>query len=102
MCRKYIIAKYFQNQYINQYLFIFFSCDGSASDYVPPCYPILPLENNEPPCVRFVRSSAMCQREGFPMEREQINAITGVIDGNNVYGSSEETTRSLRDMESKY
>ena len=43
----------------------------------------------------------MCQQDGLPMEREQINAITGVIDGNNVYGSDEETTRSLRDLESK-
>ena len=81
--------------------FLFFSCDGSASDYKPPCYPILPVRNNQPPCIRFVRSSAMCQQDGFPMEREQINAITGVIDGNNVYGSDEETTRSLRDLESK-
>jgi hypothetical protein len=40
--------------------------------------------------------------EGFPMAREQINAITGVIDGNNVYGSSEQTTRSLRHLQSKY
>jgi adenosine/AMP kinase len=35
------------------------------------------------------------------MEREQVNAITGVIDGNNVYGSDEDTTRSLRELTSK-
>ena len=78
-----------------------FRCDGSPADFQPPCYPILPLTNNEPPCMRFVRSAAMCQLEGFPMEREQINDVTGVIDGNNVYGSSEETTRSLRVLQCK-
>lgn len=84
------------------YQFIDFSCDGSPNDFQDPCYPILPLKNNKPSCTRFVRSSAMCQTEGFPVEREQLNAITGVIDGNNIYGSSENTTNSLRDLKSRF
>ena len=79
----------------------FFRCDGSPADFEPPCYPILPLQNDEPPCTRFVRSSAVCQLEGFPVEREQVNIITGVIDGNNVYGSSENETLSLRNLTGK-
>jgi hypothetical protein len=43
----------------------------------------------------------MCQAHGYPTEREQINGVTGVIDGNNVYGSLENRSRSLRDLQSK-
>ncbi|XP_028395858.1 uncharacterized protein LOC114519877 [Dendronephthya gigantea] len=74
-------------------------CDGSAADFASPCYPILPLAHGQPPCTRFVRSSAMCHNYSVDTKREQVNIITAVIDGNNVYGSSENTTLRLRDLE---
>ncbi|CAB4025491.1 peroxidasin homolog isoform X3, partial [Paramuricea clavata] len=73
------------------------SCDGSETDYDAPCYPILPLENSHPPCIKMIRSAAMCQRDGYPEERQQINEVTAVIDGNNIYGSADKTTDNLRD-----
>ena len=43
----------------------------------------------------------MCQRDGYPEERQQINEVTAVIDGNNIYGSADKTTDNLRDKKSK-
>lgn len=48
----------------------------------------------------MIRSAAMCQREGYPEQRQQINEVTAVIDGNNIYGSSEKITKILRDKRS--
>ena len=49
----------------------------------------------------MIRSAAMCQREGYPKERQQINDVTGVIDASNIYGSSKKESDSLRDTRSK-
>ena len=48
----------------------------------------------------MIRSAAMCQQEGYPEQRQQINEVTAVIDGNNIYGSSEKITKILRDKRS--
>jgi hypothetical protein len=81
---------------------LFFSCDGSDNNYDAPCYPILPIESSGQPCIRMIRSAAMCQREGYPKERQQINDVTAVIDASNIYGSSRKASESLRNTTSKF
>lgn len=49
----------------------------------------------------MIRSAAICQREGYPKERQQINDITGVVDASNIYGSSKKESDNLRDKRSK-
>ncbi|XP_028415842.1 peroxidasin-like protein [Dendronephthya gigantea] len=74
------------------------TCDGSEDNYDAPCYPIQPLGNH--PCIKLVRSAAMCQQNDYPKHREQINDVTGVIDGSQIYGSSKATSDDLRDKRS--
>jgi hypothetical protein len=49
----------------------------------------------------MIRSAAICQREGYPKERQQINDVTAVIDASNIYGSSKKQGDSLRDKKGK-
>jgi hypothetical protein len=50
----------------------------------------------------MIRSAAICQREGYPKDRQQINDITGVIDASNIYGSSKKASDILRDKRSMF
>lgn len=81
---------------------------NETCDYQPPCFPI-PISRDDPRihrhrCMGVTRSSAMC---GSGMTslffnkvymREQINQITSYMDASNIYGSSEEEARNLRDF----
>ncbi|XP_046846470.1 lactoperoxidase-like isoform X3 [Xenia sp. Carnegie-2017] len=71
-------------------------CDGSAADFVDPCFPILPVNNRS--CIRMIRSAARCQIDGYKLEpREQINVNTAYIDGSMIYGSMDDLAKQLRD-----
>ena len=70
-----------------------------------PCFPIQIPENDprfqKQKCMNFVRSAATC-RSGVNVTapRQQINQITSYIDASNVYGSSDEEAKRLRDLNS--
>ncbi|XP_046846921.1 eosinophil peroxidase-like [Xenia sp. Carnegie-2017] len=69
-------------------------CDGSAEDFVDPCFPILPF--GQRPCIRLIRSAARCDfKKATP--REQINVNTAYLDASMVYGSSESVQDAVRD-----
>ncbi|XP_046846471.1 eosinophil peroxidase-like [Xenia sp. Carnegie-2017] len=71
-------------------------CNGSAADFVDPCFPILPVNNRS--CIRMIRSAARCQIDGYRLEpREQINVNTAYIDGSMIYGSTDNLALRLRD-----
>ena len=82
-------------------MLLYFSCDGSEDNYDAPCYPIQPIVGSKQPCIKMIRSAAICQREGYPKERQQINDVTGVVDASNIYGSSKKESDNLRDKRSK-
>ncbi|XP_046656130.1 chorion peroxidase-like [Daphnia pulicaria] len=98
----------------------FDKCDGSAflccsseptgDNVAPPhpeCLPIgiprndpvfNPLGNGQVKCMNFIRSTFGNNLDGsVPRMRSQINALTHWIDGSNVYGSTAEKAKSLRD-----
>ena len=77
-------------------MIFFFRCDGSPSDFECPCFPILPLSNGKPPCIRVVRSAAVCQGKGYPKTREQINTNTAYVDASQIYGSTKTVADFLR------
>ena len=53
---------------------------------------------SEEECTRFTRSAAACQTDSKNIKpREQLNLITSYIDGSQIYGSSLEHSKSLRD-----
>lgn len=75
-----------------------------------PCFAI-PVADDDPRvrrhrCIGFVRSSAMCGSGATSVffndviQREQLNLLTSFIDASNVYGSSEDDARNLRDFTS--
>ena len=72
--------------------------EEGAFDY--PCNNIKRASKHSQ-CVRFVRSFAVCQREGRRQVREQPNNITHYIDGSMIYGSSEGELEQLRNGTSK-
>ena len=49
--------------------------------------------------MELTRSTAFC--EGATPAREQMNGITAFVDASNVYGSDDETARSLREVRSR-
>ncbi|PAA68634.1 hypothetical protein BOX15_Mlig021508g1 [Macrostomum lignano] len=76
-----------------------------------PCFPI-PVYSDDTrirhrPCIGFVRSSATCGSGASslfvgsrPYFREQLNQITAYIDASNVYGSTENEARDVRELDS--
>ena len=78
--------------------------------YQPPCFPIL-IPPNDPRirhhrCIGTTRSSAVCGSGTTSLffntvnMREQINELTSYVDASQIYGSSEEAARNLRDFTS--
>ncbi|XP_043943009.1 myeloperoxidase-like [Protopterus annectens] len=76
-----------------------------------PCYPIQvppddPRIKNKNTCIPFFRSSPACGSRGLSYMfkdvtvRQQLNAITSFIDASQVYGSTETTANSLRNLSS--
>ncbi|XP_019403812.1 PREDICTED: peroxidasin homolog isoform X1 [Crocodylus porosus] len=74
----------------------------------PPCFSIM-IPENDPRvrngrCMFFVRSSPVCGSGMTSLlmnsvyAREQINHLTSYIDASNVYGSTEQESRELRDL----
>ena len=79
----------------------YFSCDGSPEDFEPPCFPIMYPDGSA--CTMFTRSAAACQTDNENVTpREQLNTITSFIDGSQIYGSSSEVAKRLRDLDCKY
>ena len=81
------------------------TCDNQS-----PCFPI-PVSPSDPRitshrCIGVTRSSAICGSGSTSvfynkvLHREQLNQITAFIDASNVYGSSDEEARNLRDFRS--
>jgi len=85
-------------------------CNETCHSQSAPCFPI-PVEETDPRvrqhrCIGFVRSSAMCG-SGMTsvffdrvIQREQLNLLTAYMDASQVYGSSDDLARSLRDFSS--
>ncbi|KAK9877952.1 hypothetical protein WA026_020172 [Henosepilachna vigintioctopunctata] len=77
-------------------------------DYAAPCFP-MEVPPNDPRirnrrCIDFIRTSAVCG-SGITsvffddiQPREQLNQLTSYIDASQVYGYSEEISKSLRDL----
>ncbi|XP_048582220.1 peroxidasin [Nematostella vectensis] len=76
-----------------------------------PCFPIQ-IPDGDPRirrarCMQFTRSSSVCGTGTTSVffskvtPREQMNQITAFIDASNIYGSSDEDARNLRDLRSK-
>ncbi|XP_047106003.1 peroxidase-like [Schistocerca piceifrons] len=70
----------------------------------PDCFPIL-IPNNDRTfsrfgerCMEFVRSLPAPRPECNFGPREQMNQITGYLDGSNIYGSSDDAQRELREF----
>ena len=75
-------------------------CNNSPEDNEPPCFAIQPTSRR--PCIRFIRSAARCQINGFKLlPREQINVNTAYLDGSMIYGSSEAVANDVRELGSK-
>lgn len=85
-------------------------CDGGRFGNVtanphPECLHI-PIPNNDPVysnanCINMVRNTFGLYLNGStPRSREQISAMTSWIDGSMIYGSSNATAQSLRDLNS--
>jgi len=76
-----------------------------------PCFPIQIPEGDprikKHRCMQFTRSSPVCGTGTTSVffstvhHREQMNQITSFIDGSNIYGSSDEDSRNLRDERSR-
>lgn len=76
-----------------------------------PCFPIQIPEGDprikKHRCMQFTRSSPVCGTGTTSVffrtvnHREQMNQITSFIDGSNIYGSSEEESRNLRNLRSR-
>ena len=73
-----------------------------------PCFPIM-VPPGDPRikrhrCIGVTRSSAICGSGTTsvlfrkPYQREQLNQLTAYMDASNIYGSSEEAARNLRDF----
>lgn len=82
------------------------TCDNQS-----PCYPIL-IPPGDPRitrhrCMQFTRSSAVCGTGTTSVffsavtAREQMNQITSFLDASNVYGSREQESQNLRDLQSR-
>ena len=77
-------------------------CGGNQGEVHPECYPIR-LPDNDPinaasniKCQEYVRSGT-APRVGCTLgPREQINQVTGYVDGSTIYGSSVEESNHLR------
>lgn len=79
-----------------------------SCDYSAPCYPIdIPpgdrrVKNRR--CIDFFRTSAICGSGmtsvffDYLQPREQINQLTSYIDASQVYGYSEDLSKTLRDL----
>ncbi|XP_053311840.1 myeloperoxidase-like [Spea bombifrons] len=73
------------------------NCDTSCVQDAP-CFPVKippndPRISNQSDCIPFTRSGPACTKDAV---REQMNALTSYIDGNQVYGSNLATAERLR------
>ena len=66
-----------------------------------PCYPIRALGKFR--CIHLARSASQCRiRNGRLTTRQQINVNTAFIDASQVYGSTDELAKNLRELKSEY
>ena len=78
------------------------ACNNNTCKTTDLCFPIKIPANDplfEMPCLMFERSTSSCDGNN-KLPRNQLNSITSFIDASNVYGSSEERIKELRDFES--
>lgn len=80
---------------------IFYSCHQISKATEPPCFTILPHKSSK--CIHFTRTASVCDPYQMRLgTREQMNANTAFIDGSQIYGSTLELAKNLRDLSRKY